>query len=71
MARGSVCAAVYVLGFSALDCASGGGKNALDAAGVALLPLLQIPDFLRELVDDLILQSVPLAQMVGLQEFQP
>ena len=71
MARGSVCAAVYVFGFIAPDWASGRGENALDVVSIALLPLLQISDFLRELVDDLILQGVPLAQMVGLQELQP
>ena len=44
--------------------------DALDVVSVALLPLLQIPDFLRELMDDLILQGIPLAQMVGLEKLQ-
>ena len=45
--------------------------DTLNVVGVPLLPLLQITDFLRELVDNLILQGVSLAQVVGLKELQP
>ena len=42
----------------------------LDVVGVALLPLFQVPNLLREVMDDLVFQGVPLAKMVGLEKLQ-
>ena len=39
--------------------------------GVALNALFQGHDFLRQILDDLILQGIPLAQMIGFQQLQP
>ena len=58
-------------GAEALLVGSGADLDTLDVVGIALGLLLQSPVLLGEDVDELVLQEIALAEVVGLQELQP